>query len=160
MWWLSLLCVLALTSPAAAQDDKGKGRGRARQPQSQKVKKDRGNQRDAASHMRFKGIDTNGDGVITRQEWRGNSRSFANHDWNGDGVLSGDEVRPGATRPSTGTSGMRHPPESDEVLFARLDRNRNGILSRDEWQGTPEHFSSLDFDKDGVLNTFEFGIGR
>ena len=37
--------------------------------------------------------------MITRSEWDGDDRSFANHDWNGNGVLSGDEVRPGATKP-------------------------------------------------------------
>ena len=51
------------------------------------------------ARMRFQGMDTNRDGVITRQEWRGNARAFNNNDWNGDGILSGDEVRPGAQRP-------------------------------------------------------------
>ena len=50
------------------------------------------------STMRFREMDANRDGVITRQEWRGNDRSFRNHDWNGDGRLSGDEVRTGARR--------------------------------------------------------------
>ena len=40
--------------------------------------------------MRFQAMDANRDGVITREEWRGNDRSFRNHDWNGDGRLSGD----------------------------------------------------------------------
>ncbi len=53
---------------------------------------------DDRENMRFKGMDTNGDGVITRREWRGNDRSFQNHDRNGDGVLSGSEVRPGGKR--------------------------------------------------------------
>ena len=44
-------------------------------------------------NMRFQGMDRNGDGVITRAEWRGSDRSFEVHDWNGDGKLSGDEVR-------------------------------------------------------------------
>ncbi len=48
------------------------------------------------SPMRFQKMDTNRDGVITRDEWRGNDRSFADHDCNGDGVLSGPEVKPGA----------------------------------------------------------------
>ncbi|HEV8242095.1 MAG TPA: hypothetical protein VGS57_22205 [Thermoanaerobaculia bacterium] len=47
---------------------------------------------------RFRGLDLNGDGVIGRDEWRGNDRSFANHDWNGDGILDGNEVVPSATR--------------------------------------------------------------
>ena len=49
--------------------------------------------------MRFRGMDRNGDGRITRAEWRGSAQSFRQHDWNNDGVLSGDEVRPGALRP-------------------------------------------------------------
>jgi hypothetical protein len=51
------------------------------------------------SPMRFRGLDRNHDGRITRNEWRGNDVSFRNHDWNRDGVLSGIEVRPGAKRP-------------------------------------------------------------
>ena len=43
--------------------------------------------------MRFREMDTNHDGVITRSEWRGSDASFRAHDWNGDNVLSGDEVR-------------------------------------------------------------------
>jgi hypothetical protein len=44
----------------------------------------------AQERMRFEGMDTNRDGVISRTEWRGNDRAFANQDWNGDGQLSGD----------------------------------------------------------------------
>ena len=54
----------------------------------------------ANTAMRFQAMDTNHDGVITRDEWRGSDRSFRNHDWNGDGRLSGDEVRVGAPRNS------------------------------------------------------------
>ena len=44
------------------------------------------------SGMRFRGLDTNRNGIITRREWRGNSNSFRIHDTNGDGILSGREV--------------------------------------------------------------------
>src|SRR2546421_7806308 len=74
VWCAAGLC-LALAAPVG-------GQGQA-QP--------RGN-----NTMRFQRMDTSGDGVITRDEWRGNDRSFADHDCNGDGVLSGPEVRPGA----------------------------------------------------------------
>ena len=43
-------------------------------------------------------MDTNGDGAISRSEWRGSDQSFQRHDWNGDRVLSGNEVRVGAAR--------------------------------------------------------------
>lgn len=52
---------------------------------------------------RFLEMDANGDGVVTRSEWRGNARAFDRHDWNGDGVLSGDELRP--QERTAGTSG-------------------------------------------------------
>ena len=61
----------------------------------------------AQGQMRFQGMDTNGDGVITRREWRGNDNSFRNQDWNGDGILSGDEVRTGrAGRPAGARTGI------------------------------------------------------
>ena len=51
-----------------------------------------------AARMRFEVMDRNGDGAISRDEWRGSARSFQTHDWNGDGRLDGDEVRIGARR--------------------------------------------------------------
>ena len=52
----------------------------------------------AQNQNRFRGMDSNNDGVITRAEWRGNDRAFRNQDWDGNGILSGDEVRQGAQR--------------------------------------------------------------
>jgi len=49
---------------------------------------------------RFRGLDLDRNGMITRDEWRGNDVSFRAHDWNHDGVLSGNEVRAGAARPA------------------------------------------------------------
>ena len=34
--------------------------------------------------MRFREMDRNGDGVITRDEWQGTAQSFRDQDWNGD----------------------------------------------------------------------------
>jgi hypothetical protein len=48
--------------------------------------------------MRFKGMDKNNDGKISRDEWRGNERSFEKKDTDGDGVLSGNELLPAATK--------------------------------------------------------------
>ncbi len=43
---------------------------------------------------RLKEMDRDGDGVITRAEWRGNEEGFRAADSNHDSVLSGEEVRP------------------------------------------------------------------
>ncbi|HXW04372.1 MAG TPA: hypothetical protein VD833_04005 [Vicinamibacterales bacterium] len=48
---------------------------------------------DTAPQIRFREMDANGDGVITRAEWRGDRRAFRIHDANGDGILSGEELR-------------------------------------------------------------------
>jgi len=54
---------------------------------------------------KFRGMDANNDGAITRREYSGNDRAFANHDWNGDGVLSGEEVKPGVHKPARDAKG-------------------------------------------------------
>jgi hypothetical protein len=48
--------------------------------------------------QRFRGMDRNNDGAISRSEWRGNRRSFDVRDWNNDGVLTGDEVNEASAR--------------------------------------------------------------
>jgi Ca2+-binding EF-hand superfamily protein len=103
--------------------------------------------------MRFKGLDRNRDGRITRNEWRGNDQSFANEDWNGDGVLSGEEVRPGASRPIDLQSSERN-----EAGFRDLDRNNNGIIARNEWRGDRQAFDRLDVNRDGVLSRDEYFV--
>jgi EF hand len=102
--------------------------------------------------MRFAGMDRNGDGRITRDEWRGNDVSFNQHDWNGDGVLSGDEVRPGA-QPNRREAEAR-------ARFDRLDTNDDNAISLSEWTGTQSAFERLDRNDDGVLSFDEFNARR
>jgi Ca2+-binding EF-hand superfamily protein len=101
--------------------------------------------------MRFQGMDRNRDGVITRNEWRGNDQSFSNEDWNGDGVLSGDEVRPGARRLGDLLSS-----EQSSARFRDLDRNNNGVIARNEWDDDRQAFDGLDANRNGVLSRDEF----
>ncbi len=102
---------------------------------------------------RFRGMDVNRDGVITRSEWRGSARSFDVHDINKDGVLSGTEVGINDDRdPSRSRDGW------DDLVdvFDSVDRNNNGVVSRDEWYGDRETFNRLDRDRNGVLRLSEF----
>ena len=101
------------------------------------------------ANMRFRGLDTNRDGRITRDEWRGGERAFENQDWNGDGVLSGDEVRPGANRPAPSAT-------SREERFELLDTNNNGRIELREWDGTAVAFDRLDVNNDNRLSLAEF----
>jgi Ca2+-binding EF-hand superfamily protein len=113
----------------------------------------------ATSRMRWAGLDTDHDGVITRQEWRGNNRSFALHDWNGDGQLSGEEVQAGATPPANAAESRDYSmPVNDR--FDYLDVNNNGAVDRNEWDGSLDTFYRLDENDDGRLTRAELGSTR
>ena len=148
---------------------------------------------------RFRGMDIDGDGVITRAEWRGSDQAFRRHDRNNDGVLSGDEVRDRTLdgdlttefrRADRNGDGALSRPEwwadaatfdrvdqnrdgrlslaeflgeevrdssSDQRSFAALDRNGNGVITANEWDGRHEDFVALDEDGDGVIARAEYG---
>jgi hypothetical protein len=73
----------------------------------------------------FPANDRNGDGIITRDEWNGNMRTFRTHDVNNDGMLSGNELPRGWRRAdefSRGTEPQRR------AEFTRWDRNRDDVI--------------------------------
>jgi len=93
----------------------------------------------AQDQARFRAMDRDRDGVITRGEWQGNDQSFRQHDRNGDGVLSGDELRAGQ---GTGIVGG----------FALVDLDGNGRVTANEWRRA---FAQLDVNGDGSLTEDE-----
>jgi Ca2+-binding EF-hand superfamily protein len=105
--------------------------------------------------MRFRRMDTNNDGIITRNEWRGNANAFNNRDWNRDGMLSGDEVRVGSTTPASVDNQDFNASISDR--FDYLDINGNGFVDKNEWDGTDEAFTRMDRNRDNRLTTNELG---
>jgi hypothetical protein len=105
-----------------------------------------------AVEPRFRGMDRNRDGAITRNEWRGNARSFEVHDWDGNGVLEGNEVRPGAFR--QGRTAEDEDFDRGEQ-FAWLDTNNNNRIERREWHLSMDAFNRLDRNRDGVLSVSE-----
>jgi Ca2+-binding EF-hand superfamily protein len=111
---------------------------------------------DDVDNMRFQGMDTNRDGRVTRREWRGNDRSFANHDQNRDGVLSGTELRPGGRNDDDGT--WNDDDSWEDVWsdrFEILDRNDNGYISTSEWTRDQRLFDRLDLNNDNRLSRSE-----
>ncbi len=95
---------------------------------------------------RFRGMDRNNDGRITRREWEGTNVAFDNEDSNRDGVLSGNELSAGGRR-----VGRR----ASEYDFDALDTNRNNRIERREWQARLEQFNQLDDNGDNFLSRAE-----
>lgn len=116
----------------------------------------------APARMRFEVMDRNGDGVISRDEWRGSARSFQVHDWNGDGRLAGDEVRIGARRNDRREVADHVPGRAERYLdwsaagFTSLDHNRDNRITANEWHYDLESFRRADRDRDDVLTRAEF----
>ena len=106
--------------------------------------------------MRFPALDTNRDGRISRSEWRGTANSFRVRDWNNDGVLSGDEVRMGAYPPAGSLEARDYRMSVDE-RFDYLDYDNNRVVTEREWDGTLQQFDRLDRNRDGRLTRAELG---
>ena len=104
---------------------------------------------------RFRGMDRNNDGVITRAEWSGNNVSFNNQDWNSDGILSGEEVREGGQRGQQ--AGRRGGLRRVDYDFDLLDTNNNNRIERREWQARLDQFTALDTNGDNFLSRAELG---
>jgi hypothetical protein len=105
------------------------------------------------NQRRFRVMDRNNDGVISRAEWRGSRPSFDVHDWNSDGVLSGGEVDEAVAR----TGRTVDDENFDRVdRFENLDVNNNNRLEPREWHGTVAAFNRLDQNNDNFLSRTEF----
>ena len=109
----------------------------------------RGSGRTDASTGRFRNMDTDQDGVVTRAEWRGSAQAFRNNDRNADGVLSGAEYEV--------------PTREARRLRGQLRRSSRSSTStrivaspRDEWRGSRQSFTALDGNGDGVLTRREW----
>jgi Ca2+-binding EF-hand superfamily protein len=109
-------------------------------------------------------MDKDRNGVITRAEWRGSTRSFEVHDWNRDGVLSGDEVRAGGRRADAPKADRDlESPDAEYTFddwtargFTGLDHNKDNRISRDEWHFDREGFRRADHNADGTISRAEF----
>ena len=119
----------------------------------------------AHAQMRFQGMDANRDGVITRSEWRGNDVSFRNQDWNGDGILSGDEVRTGARRQTGWSEDWNRDGRVDNLdnqiaqRFRDYDMNNDNRVATRRVAGEARVFARLDTNRDGYLSMQEYTQG-
>ena len=93
----------------------------------------------------FDNLDENNNGRVERSEWYGGADVFNELDRNRDGVLSRFEVVGG--QDTTGDTWDQ---------FANLDYDRNGSIARNEWHWSNVSFNQRDANRDGVLSRREF----
>ena len=109
----------------------------------------------------FPATDRNGDGVVSRREWRGNNRTFNQHDINRDGMLSGNELPGWRDDRADDRYNNRDREQTRNRSAARgggvgkLDENRTGRVEGHEWPYNPQLFHRLDTDEDSTLSADE-----
>ena len=112
------------------------------------------------ARQRFAEMDANGDGRISRDEWRGSAQSFRVHDWNRDGMIAGNELRDAVRQAQADTLEDYDAVDSlndwSASRFTALDQNRDGRITRAEWQYDPDSFYRVDRDRNNVLSRAEF----
>ena len=87
-----------------------------------------GGSRASRAESRLYGIDMNGDGMISMEEWQGNQRTFEERDLNGDGFLSGTELSSGMIRPLS--SLITFPPVTHCEYYSGTDSAGNIIQQK------------------------------
>jgi Ca2+-binding EF-hand superfamily protein len=118
------------------------------------------------SDDKFKLMDTNGDGKISRAEHAAGAQTmFAKMDANNDGIVTADEMN--ASHPETKSSKLKfwEKKDKEEMSAAEkisvIDTNGDGRISRAEHEaGSEKMFTKMDTNDDGFLSREEFEAGH
>ena len=99
---------------------------------------------------RWKQLDQDNDGRISRSEWKRDPQAFDRLDANKDGFLAREELRSAARE----FRGRHH------NGLKQMDTDGDGKISRGEWKGKDETFNRLDANHDSLLTPDELRQGR
>lgn len=94
-------------------------------------------------------LDTDGDGKVSREEFDGPPEHFPQFDRNRDGFITEEEA-PKGPPPRRGRPAR---------FLERLDRDGDGKVSREEFDGPEDHFDDFDENGDGFIDRAEAPAG-
>jgi Ca2+-binding EF-hand superfamily protein len=111
--------------------------------------------RRALAEAAMRKMDTDRDGGISPQEWKGRPDGFGGADRNSDGFVDLTELsqtRPGAQwRPGEGGRPLLRPLAGNALR--RMDTDRDGAVTPQEFLGRDQAFRRLDRNRDGVVDS-------
>jgi Ca2+-binding EF-hand superfamily protein len=102
----------------------------------------------------FRKHDTNEDGKLDKDEWANVEKAPNNTDADEDGVVSLRELLDAINKQTARTAPGRTAPQ--DPLFAALDADGDGTLTKDELAAAPRALRKLDKNDDGRLTSNEF----
>ena len=102
---------------------------------------------------RLSGMDKDGDGKVSRDEFNGPDRFWDRLDSDGDGFVTEAEAK--SMRRGRGQRGQRGQGQGGpNILLQRLDTDKDGKVSEEEWKA---FFKAADKDGDGAVTAEELG---
>lgn len=107
----------------------------------------KGGLRDGLARRALKDLDKDGDRFLSAEEWLLPEEIFQAFDDNGDGFVSKDELIQDQLERAGGLVGWT---SADEIM-TRMDANKDGKLSKEEWQGTKALWDRLGPSKEGFV---------
>jgi Ca2+-binding EF-hand superfamily protein len=113
-----------------------------------------GSQRSERRAQMFAQLDTDGNGVVSAEEFANPPSRFEIADADGDGVLSAEELT---------AMGQHRAEQRVAQMLERFDANEDGMLSEEELasrRGASRMFERLDADDDGSISAEEFAEMR
>jgi len=137
-------------------DSRGKGRGKGGGKANQGDRADPERMQRMVDGM-MKRLDKNGDGKVGADEMpQGDRFDLSKADTNSDGSVDRKELTAFLAQ-----RGARRGGGDPLQRLMQMDTNKDGAIGKDEWKGRPEAFARIDKDKNGSLSKAELeGIAR